>query len=109
MHALFTSDFVLGLLTALVLLGLLAMHLLVIREYLNQRKIHRKWLVELENLRKIEEERSQAMDQGNGSLQEIRGNTQEKLNIIKLQVEAMELIEKKKSSGDQDPGRANAT
>lgn len=109
MHAIFTSDFVLGLLTALVLLGLLAMHLLVICEYFNQRKTHRKWLMELENLRKKEEERSQAIDQGNGSLQEIREKTQEKLDIITLQVEGMDLLEKKKSSGDQGPGRANAT
>jgi hypothetical protein len=90
------SDLTLGILIFSVVISLVSLHFLLFREYSVQERIQRKRLKDLEKLVLKEVERSENLSEGNKSLNEIKGRTQEQLNIIKLQVEAMDVLAKKR-------------
>lgn len=89
------SDLTLSILIFSVVISLVSLHYLLFREYSVQEKIQRKRLKDLEKLVLKEVERSENLSSGNKSLNEIKGRTQDQLNIIKLQVEAMDVLAKK--------------
>lgn len=90
------GDLTLSILIFSVVISLVSLHYLLFREYSFQEKIQRKRLNDLEKLVLKEVERSGNLSAGNKSLNEIKGRTQDQLNIIKLQVEAMDVLAKKK-------------
>ena len=77
-----------------VFLGLVLLHYLLFREYLQQEKLQEKRLKDLEYLVYKEIERSLELGLGNIALKELRQKTLEKLTLIRLQLEAL-----KKSEG----------
>ncbi|MDG1276426.1 MAG: hypothetical protein P8O16_04040 [Algoriphagus sp.] len=85
-------------LTLLVLVSIGLLHFLLFREYSKQEKLQSKRLQDLENLVTAELFRSKSMSIQNRSLNQIKAKTQEQLELIKLQVDAMKSMEKKKSN-----------
>lgn len=83
------------LLIFLVLGSILGIHILLFREYVRQEKVQRKRLNDLEKIVQIEIKKSGQLLQGNLSLSELKSKTQEKLDLIKLQLEALNLQQKR--------------
>lgn len=78
-----------GILVLLVLGSIALLHYLLFREYVRQDKIQSKRLIEMEGLVKKEIKRSQGLSNQVGELSQIKEKTQEQLDLIKLQVEAV--------------------
>ena len=78
-----------GFLAILVIGSLLLLHYLLFREYSRQEKIQSQRLKDFENLVKQEIHRSQSLSNSVFQLKEIKTKTDEKLEVIKLQVEGM--------------------
>ncbi|WP_075350228.1 hypothetical protein [Algoriphagus marinus] len=95
--ALLETYFLSGL-TLLVLVSIGLLHFLLFREYFKQEKLQSKRLQDLENLVIAELFRSKAMSIQNRSLDQIKAKTQEQLDLIKHQVDAMKSMEKNKSN-----------
>jgi hypothetical protein len=85
-------------LTLLVLVSIGLLHFLLFREYSKQEKLQSKRLQDLENLVTAELFRSKSMSIQNRSLDQIKAKTQEQLDLIKHQVDAMKSLEKNKSN-----------
>jgi hypothetical protein len=85
-------------LTLLVLVSMGLLHFLLFREYSKQEKLQSKRLQDLENLVTAELFRSKSMSIQNRSLDQIKAKTQEQLDLIKHQVDAMKSLEKNKSN-----------
>lgn len=83
----------LGILVLLVLGSIALLHFLLFREYIRQDCIQSKRLQDMEGLVQTEIKRSQGLSIQVGKLSQIKEKTQEQLDLIKLQVEAV----KKKS------------
>lgn len=95
--ALLETYFLSGL-TLLVLVSIGLLHFLLFREYFKQEKLQSKRLQDLENLVIAELFRSKSMSIQNRSLDQITAKTQEQLDLIKHQVDAMKSMEKNKSN-----------
>lgn len=89
MQALSFENGILGLLALLVIGSLFLLHFLLFREYVQEKKIQVQRLIDFENLVKQEIRRSQSFSRSIDQLQEIKTNTDEKLEVIKLQVEGL--------------------
>ncbi|SDC74329.1 hypothetical protein SAMN04488104_100519 [Algoriphagus faecimaris] len=85
----------LKLLVLLILVTLLSLHFLLFREYARQEKVQRKRLLDLEKIVQTEIKRSGDLLQNNLSLSELKIKTQEKLDLIKLQLGALHSHHKK--------------
>jgi hypothetical protein len=71
-------------------LGSIALlHYLLFREYIRQDRIQSKRLKEMEGLVQTEIKRSQGLSNQVGQLSQIKEKTQNQLDLIKLQVEAV--------------------
>jgi hypothetical protein len=95
MLAISFENWVLGLLALLVIGSLFLLHFLLFREYSRQEKIQIQRLEDFENLVKQEIHRSQSLSRTVDQLQEIKTKTDEKLEVIKLQVEGLDSQQKK--------------
>lgn len=80
----------LGLLTILVVGSLILLHYLLFKEYARQDKIQIQRLKDFEKLVNLEINRSNLLSLKVGQLQEIKTKTDEKLEVIKLQIKAMD-------------------
>lgn len=89
------ENYTLGILVLMVMGSIVLLHFLLFREYIRQDKIQTKRLKEMEGLVLTEIKRSQGLSNQVGELAEIKEKTQNQLELIKLQVDAM----KKKSGG----------
>ena len=85
---------VLGLLAILVIGSLFLLHFLLFREYSRQEKLQIQRIKDFENLVNQEIHRSQSLSRSVDQLQEIKTNTDEKLEVIKLQVEGLDSLQK---------------
>lgn len=85
---------VFGFLAILVIGSLLLLHYLLFREYSRQEKIQSQRLKDFENLVKQEIHRSQSLSNSVFQLKEIKEKTDEKLEVIKLQVEGLDSQQK---------------
>lgn len=85
---------VFGILAILVIGSLFLLHYFLFREYARQVKIQSQRLKDFENLVNQEIHRSQSLSRSVDQLQEIKTNTDEKLEVIKLQVKGMKGREK---------------
>lgn len=79
----------LGLLTLLAFGALILLHYLLFREYAVMGKSQEKRLIEMEQLVKKEIHRSQSLSNQPLEISQLKAETDEKLELIKLQVEAM--------------------
>jgi hypothetical protein len=84
-----------GILAILVVGSVLVLHFLLFREYFRQEKINLQKLKELENQVKLEIDRSRTALRKEAELQGLKEKTDEKLEVIKLQVGAMDAVSKK--------------
>ncbi|RAI95415.1 hypothetical protein [Algoriphagus yeomjeoni] len=84
------EDNVLGILVLLVLGSIALLHYLLFKEYTMQDKLQNKRLEEMEGLVQHEIRRSQGLSNQVGELTQIKEKTQEQLDLIKLQVEAID-------------------
>lgn len=91
-----------GFLAILVIGSLFLLHYLLFREYSRQEKIQSQRLKDFENLVNQEIYRSQSLSKSVGQLQKIKENTDEKLEVIKLQVKSIDLLISKPPLGNQD-------
>ena len=80
----------LGILVLLVLANIALLHFLLFREYMHQDKIQSKRLRHMEGLVQNEIRRSQGLNDQVGTLSQIKESTQEQLDLIKIQVEAID-------------------
>lgn len=78
-----------GLLTLLALGALILMHYFLFREYAVMEKLQEKRLTEMEQLIKKEIHRSQSSSVQALEISQLKEKTDEKIELIKLQVEAM--------------------
>ena len=85
---------VLGLLAILVIGSLFLLHFLLFREYSRQEKLQIQRLKDFENLVNQEIHRSQSLSRSVDQLQKIKTKTEEKLDVIKLQVEGLDSQQK---------------
>lgn len=88
----------LGMLAILVLGSVVFLHYLLFRAYLRQEKINLRKLRELQNLVNIQINRSYSIASDSFQLQATKAETNEKLELIKLQVEAMKKREEMSKS-----------
>ncbi|MFN3999908.1 hypothetical protein [Algoriphagus sp.] len=86
---------VLGILAILVVGSLILLHYLLFREYARQEKIQIQRLKDFEKLVNLEINRSQSLSNSFGQLREIKEKTDEKLEVINLQVQGMKGRESK--------------
>ena len=93
----------LGLLTILVVGSLILLHYLLFKEYARQEKMQIQRLKDFAKLVNLEINRSQSLSNSVTKLQEMKEKTDEKLEMIKLQVEAIDSLAPKYSQGSQDP------
>lgn len=96
MFLVLSEPYFLSVLTLLVLVSVGFLHFLLFREYAKQDKLQSKRLQDLENLVLVELFRSKSMNLQNQKLDELNTKTQEQLEIVKLQVNAL-----KKSEGNR--------
>jgi hypothetical protein len=82
---------VFGILAILVVGSLILLHYLLFREYVHQEKIQIQRLQDFEKLVNLEIHRSQLLSNSVIRLQEMKENTDEKLEVIKLQVESIKV------------------
>ncbi len=78
-----------GILAILLIGSLLLLHYLLFREYVRQERIHIRRLKAFENLIVQEIHRSQSLSKSVDQLREIESKNDEKLQLVKLQVEGM--------------------
>lgn len=78
-----------GILAISLIFSLLLLHYLLFREYVLQERIYIRRLKAFENLINQEIHRSQILSKSVDQLREIESKTDEKLEVIKLQVEGM--------------------
>lgn len=97
MQAIGFENVVFGGLAILVIGSLFLLHYLLFREYAKQEKIQIQRLKDFENLVIQEIQRSQLLVHSVDQLQKIKTKTDEKLEVIKLQVEGMKMKESKKT------------
>ncbi|WP_339870073.1 hypothetical protein [uncultured Algoriphagus sp.] len=83
------ENHLLGILVLLVLGSIILLHYLLFREYIRQDRIQVKRMREMEGLVQTEIKRSQGLSNQVGELSQIKEKTQEQLDLIKLQVEAV--------------------
>lgn len=88
---------VFGILAILVVGSLILLHYLLFKEYARQEKIQIQRLKDFEKLVNLEINRSQSLSGSSGQLREIKEKTDEKLEVIKLQVEGMKVRESKQT------------
>ncbi|MHA7131732.1 hypothetical protein [Algoriphagus namhaensis] len=98
MLAAISGNPVLSILAILVFLGLLWFHLLLYKEYLRQDRVQKIRLAEMQRLVEMELRRTQDMQSQNDQLENIRTQTDEKLELIKLQLAAMKAKESSKNT-----------
>lgn len=79
----------LSILIVLVLGSIVLLHFLLFREYFRQEKIQKKRLEDMEGLVQKEINRSKGLSSQVGKLSQIKEKTQEQLELIKLQIEAV--------------------
>ncbi len=84
----------LGLLAILVLGSLILLHYLLFKEYARQEKIQIQRLKDFEKLVNLEINRSQSLSNSVHKLQEMKEKTDEKLEVLKLQVEGIRLLDR---------------
>lgn len=99
----------LGLLTILVVGSLILLHYLLFKEYALQKKIQIQRLKDFEKLVNMEINRSQSLSNSVSKLQEMKEKTDEKLEVIKLQVEAIDNLAPKYPQGSQDSKKGSTT
>ncbi|TXE14348.1 hypothetical protein [Algoriphagus aquimarinus] len=87
------ENHLLGILALLVLGSIALLHYLLFREYIRQDRIQVRRLREMEGLVQTEIKRSQGLSNQVGELSQIKEKTQEQLEMIKLQVEAVKKFE----------------
>lgn len=87
------ENYLLGILALLVLGSIALLHYLLFREYIRQDRIQVRRLREMEGLVQTEIKRSQGLSNQVGELSQIKEKTQEQLEMIKLQVEAVKKFE----------------
>jgi hypothetical protein len=87
-----------GILALLALAALILLHYFLFREYAVQGKIQRKRLIDMEQLVKLEIQRSQVHSTEAFEIGQMKAKTNEKLELIKLQVEAMKKREEMSKS-----------
>ena len=80
-------------LAILVVGSVLFLHFLLFREYFRQEKINLQKLKELENQVKLEIHRSRIGHGKGKEIQDLKEKTNEKLEVIKLQVEGLKASE----------------
>lgn len=88
----------LGLLTMLAFGALILLHYFLFREYAVMGKLQEKRLTEMEQLIKKEVHRSQSFSNQPLEISQLNAKTDEKLELIKLQVEAMKKREEMSNS-----------
>lgn len=84
----------LGLLAILVLGSLILLHYLLFKEYARQEKMQIQRLKDFEKLVNLEINRSQSLSNSVHKLQELKEKTDEKLEVLKLQVEGIRLLDR---------------
>ncbi|SFA71653.1 hypothetical protein SAMN04489723_10125 [Algoriphagus aquimarinus] len=89
------ENHLLGILVLLVLGSIALLHYLLFREYIHQDKLQSKRLKDMEGLVQTEIKRSLSLSNQVGELSQIKQKTQEQLDLIKLQVEAVKKGSKK--------------
>ncbi len=89
---------ILGMLAILVISLLILLHFLLFKEYSRQEKIQIQRLKDFEKLINQEIHRSQSLSRSVHELQEIKSKTDEKLEVIKLQVEGLDSQQKQRGS-----------
>lgn len=87
------ENHLLGILALLVLGSITLLHYLLFREYIRQDRIQVRRLREMEGLVQTEINRSQGLSNQVRELSQIKEKTQEQLEMIKLQVEAVKKFE----------------
>lgn len=91
---------VFGILAILVVGSLILLHYLLFKEYSRQEKIQIQRLKDFENLVNQEIHRSQSLSNSVFQLKEIKEKTDEKLEVIKLQVKSIDLLTPKPPLGN---------
>lgn len=89
------ENYLLSILVLLVLGSILLLHFLLFREYIFQERIQSKRLKKMEDLVQTEIQRSKGLNDQDGKLSQIKEKTQDQLDLIKLQVESIDIVEKK--------------
>lgn len=89
-----------GILAILVVGSLILLHYLLFKEYSRQEKIQIQRLKDFENLVNQEIHRSQSLSNSVFQLKEIKEKTDEKLEVIKLQVKSIDLLTPKPPLGN---------
>jgi hypothetical protein len=87
-------DTLIILLALAVVLGVIALHFLIFREYQKEDKSHQLRISDLQRLVETELERSRYFSDQVDFLAKQKGDTQDQLELIRLQVEAMKRGEK---------------
>lgn len=87
-------DTLIILLALAVVLGVITLHLLIFREYQKGDQLHRSRIADLQRLVELELERSRHYSGQVDFLAQQKDKTQDQLDLIKLQVEAMKKGEK---------------
>lgn len=90
MLALSVENGVFGILAILVVGSLILLHYLLFKEYARQEKIQIQRLKDFEKLVNLEIHRSQLLSNSVGQLEEIKDKTDEKLEVIKLQIKGID-------------------
>lgn len=86
------ENVVLVMLAILVISGLILLHYLLFREYVHQERVHLRRLNDFENLINQEIYRSQLLSKTADQLCEFESKTDEKLELLKLQVKSLDLL-----------------
>ena len=94
MSAFWLFDTLIILLALAVVLGVIALHFLIFREYQKGDKLHHSRIADLQRLVEMELERSRHFSDQVEFLAKQKDYTQDQLDLIKLQVEAMKSGEK---------------
>lgn len=94
MSGFWSFDALLILLSFAVMLGVIALHFLILSEYQKEDKIYRRRIVGLQRLVEMELERSRHLSDQVDFLTKQKDRTQDQLDLIRLQVEAMKKGEK---------------
>ncbi len=90
MLALSVENGVFGILAILVVGSLILLHYLLFKEYARQEKIQNQRLKDFQKLVNLEIHRSQSLSNSVYQLQEIKDKTDEKLEVIKIQIKAID-------------------
>jgi len=94
MSGLWLFDALIILLAFAVVLGVIGLHFLIFREYQKEDKLHHSRIAGMQQLVELELERSRYFSAQVDFLAKQKDHTQDQLDLIKLQVEAMKKGEK---------------